>query len=148
MKPGRNDPCSCGSGKKYKHCCEVKTGPMSRYKSLVLVAAVLVIAGGVWIGEAFFSGDAGQGSFSQQPGSAPVGKVWSTEHGHWHDAPPGQALADSGQASVPKPPGPAPAVAGASDPLAATRELARHYPARRAKRSEQVGVCAAEPRTP
>jgi len=19
--PGRNDPCSCGSGKKYKHCC-------------------------------------------------------------------------------------------------------------------------------
>ena len=24
MKPGRNDPCSCGSGKKYKHCCEGK----------------------------------------------------------------------------------------------------------------------------
>ena len=21
MKPGRNDPCSCGSGRKYKHCC-------------------------------------------------------------------------------------------------------------------------------
>jgi hypothetical protein len=21
MIPGRNDPCSCGSGKKYKHCC-------------------------------------------------------------------------------------------------------------------------------
>lgn len=20
-KPGRNDPCSCGSGKKYKRCC-------------------------------------------------------------------------------------------------------------------------------
>ena len=20
-KPGRNDPCTCGSGKKYKHCC-------------------------------------------------------------------------------------------------------------------------------
>jgi len=19
--PGRNDPCPCGSGKKYKHCC-------------------------------------------------------------------------------------------------------------------------------
>jgi len=19
--PGRNEPCSCGSGKKYKHCC-------------------------------------------------------------------------------------------------------------------------------
>ena len=24
MKPGRNYPCSCGSGKKYKHCCEGK----------------------------------------------------------------------------------------------------------------------------
>src|SRR5882762_6267211 len=21
MKPGRNDPCPCGSGEKYKHCC-------------------------------------------------------------------------------------------------------------------------------
>ena len=21
MKPGRNDPCPCGSGKRYKHCC-------------------------------------------------------------------------------------------------------------------------------
>lgn len=25
MKPGKNDPCPCGSGKKYKHCCEGKT---------------------------------------------------------------------------------------------------------------------------
>ena len=24
MKPGRNDPCPCGSGKKYKHCCLLK----------------------------------------------------------------------------------------------------------------------------
>ena len=24
MKPGRNDPCICGSGKKYKNCCEGK----------------------------------------------------------------------------------------------------------------------------
>ena len=24
MKLGRNDPCSCGSGKKYKHCCQGK----------------------------------------------------------------------------------------------------------------------------
>ena len=24
MKPGRNDPCRCGSGKKYKHCCLLK----------------------------------------------------------------------------------------------------------------------------
>ncbi len=25
MKPGRNDPCPCGSGKKYKKCCEAKS---------------------------------------------------------------------------------------------------------------------------
>ncbi len=24
MKPGRNDPCICGSGKKYKNCCQTK----------------------------------------------------------------------------------------------------------------------------
>jgi len=24
MKPGRNDPCPCGSGKKYKKCCEAR----------------------------------------------------------------------------------------------------------------------------
>jgi hypothetical protein len=26
-KPGRNDPCPCGSGKKYKKCCLAKTAP-------------------------------------------------------------------------------------------------------------------------
>ncbi|MER3403670.1 MAG: hypothetical protein C4337_10430 [Armatimonadota bacterium] len=25
-KPGRNDPCPCGSGKKYKKCCYPKYG--------------------------------------------------------------------------------------------------------------------------
>ena len=29
MKPGRNNLCSCGSGKKYKHCCERKLTPHS-----------------------------------------------------------------------------------------------------------------------
>ncbi|XNM49082.1 SEC-C metal-binding domain-containing protein [Escherichia coli] len=23
-KPGRNDPCPCGSGKKFKQCCRIK----------------------------------------------------------------------------------------------------------------------------
>ncbi len=106
MKHRRNDPCPCGSGKKYKHCCEVKVGPLGRHKSLVLVAGVVVIVGGVWIGRAFFSSDAGQGSLSRPPGPAPPGKVWSPEHGHWHDARP--APATPGQALVPRPPGPAP----------------------------------------
>jgi predicted O-linked N-acetylglucosamine transferase (SPINDLY family) len=29
MKPGRNEPCSCGSGKKFKHCCEGKLSSRS-----------------------------------------------------------------------------------------------------------------------
>ena len=29
IKLGRNDPCSCGSGKKFKHCCEGKIPPHS-----------------------------------------------------------------------------------------------------------------------
>lgn len=27
---GRNDPCPCGSGKKYKKCCGLKSGPKQR----------------------------------------------------------------------------------------------------------------------
>ncbi|MBI5657962.1 MAG: SEC-C domain-containing protein, partial [Nitrosomonadales bacterium] len=26
-KPGRNDPCPCGSGKKYKQCCQQRKAP-------------------------------------------------------------------------------------------------------------------------
>ena len=35
MKPSRNDPCPCGSGKKYKHCCmgNAKASPTSRLLS-------------------------------------------------------------------------------------------------------------------
>ncbi len=68
----------------------------------------------------------------QPPGPAPAGKVWSTEHGHWHDAPttneissststtpnssspvfdilPGQEAAQSQNKPSPQPPGPVPA---------------------------------------
>lgn len=31
MRPGRNDPCTCGSGKKFKHCCEGKVA--SQFKT-------------------------------------------------------------------------------------------------------------------
>ncbi len=32
-KPGRNDACPCGSGKKYKHCCQLKETRASRTDS-------------------------------------------------------------------------------------------------------------------
>lgn len=31
-KISRNDPCPCGSGKKYKQCCLLKTGPGGKRK--------------------------------------------------------------------------------------------------------------------
>lgn len=31
-KIGRNDPCSCGSGKKYKQCCMLKKAPGQKRK--------------------------------------------------------------------------------------------------------------------
>lgn len=34
MKPGRNDPCICGSGKKYKKCCQEKLESHSPAQSL------------------------------------------------------------------------------------------------------------------
>ena len=38
-KIGRNDPCSCGSGKKFKKCCESKTQRRSIGSAQVLFGA-------------------------------------------------------------------------------------------------------------
>lgn len=35
-KVGRNDPCPCGSGKKYKKCCEQRLGPKRKFQASVL----------------------------------------------------------------------------------------------------------------
>ena len=49
-KIGRNDPCSCGSGKKYKSCCGLSAGLGSRQKwnkvltGLVCVCVLTVVA--------------------------------------------------------------------------------------------------------
>ena len=79
---GRNTPCPCGSGKKYKHCCALKESRARSQRSLwtgVLVA--LVLLGGLFLaGVAFTSDDGGSDGGSS-------GRVWSEEHGHWHDAP-------------------------------------------------------------
>lgn len=32
QKIGRNDPCPCGSGKKYKNCCMLKDKPAGKKK--------------------------------------------------------------------------------------------------------------------
>ncbi len=35
-KVGRNDPCPCGSGKKYKKCCEDKLGAKRKFEASVI----------------------------------------------------------------------------------------------------------------
>lgn len=154
MRTGRNEPCPCGSGKKFKHCCEEKMArPAS--KGMILLGAALAAlavvglipifgdktpapraaatapastpAAAVPATTAAAPAPAAQQQFTpgpQPPGAVPPGKVWSTEHGHWHDAQP--AGTDSpikieaapgvvatanpvGTPSTPPPPGPAPA---------------------------------------
>ena len=41
MKTGRNDPCHCGSGQKYKKCCEAKD-EAARVAQLAAEQAALV----------------------------------------------------------------------------------------------------------
>jgi hypothetical protein len=45
MAQGRNEPCACGSGKKYKHCCALKANrtPLGTRIVMALVALMLVI---------------------------------------------------------------------------------------------------------
>lgn len=40
MKPGRNDPCPCGSGKKFKKCCYDKFAAHSAAKLAASPAAI------------------------------------------------------------------------------------------------------------
>lgn len=72
-KIGRNEACPCGSGKKYKQCCESKAGGslMQSRVIMLLIAAAIVAA----ILAGFSSRDSGAGA-----------GVWSAEHGHYHDA--------------------------------------------------------------
>ena len=45
-KVGRNDPCPCGSGKKYKQCCERKARALSptAWIAIVGVAVAALVA--------------------------------------------------------------------------------------------------------
>jgi len=102
MKIGRNDPCHCGSEKKFKHCHQKKNLKNNNQNILIGVFVIAIIV--------FFIIDSSTNSQSNiipsntltntnnlisktKPSTpAPPGKVWSEEHGHWHDAPKNQNL--------------------------------------------------------
>lgn len=73
-KTGRNDPCPCGSGRKYKQCCALKQDRMSRL-SLLAVGGIVAAIAAVLIYT--FTGESGSGTR----------QVWDPAHGHYHNLP-------------------------------------------------------------
>ena len=76
MKVGRNDACPCGSGKKYKRCCEDTEQKRSSNMLLYVVGGTIV--GAVLLGILQFAGD------REATGA---NRVWDAAHGHYHNAP-------------------------------------------------------------
>ena len=74
-KPGRNDLCSCGSGRKFKKCCEGKTDASRTSRFLMIVVGIAVV-GALAVGVASFRGNSGNRAV----------RVWDPAHGHYHDA--------------------------------------------------------------
>ena len=104
MKINRNEPCHCGSGKKYKACHGLKTDE-TPWKKMAIYGGIALVA--IWfLKDVFSSASSGNAQ------SAPPGKVWSEEHGHYHDiaGSPSPSGINPGQAqlNVPQPEGPAP----------------------------------------
>ncbi len=76
QKPDRNDPCHCGSGKKYKNCHMEKDQSGIFSKTAMIGIAVALILGLVLAGVILTGGDAQQ--------DCPPGTTWSADHGHCH----------------------------------------------------------------
>ncbi len=72
---GRNDTCPCGSGKKFKKCCELKQGGR-RANNVMLIIVGLLMAAAVAAGISEFTADRSHAGRTQG--------VWSAEHGHYH----------------------------------------------------------------
>ncbi len=73
---GRNQPCPCGSGKKYKHCCALapQKGSMANRIFLSLIGLML-LTGAIFM--LMSLDDLGDDSGGPR-------RVWSEEHQHWH----------------------------------------------------------------
>jgi len=76
-KVGRNAPCPCGSGLKFKNCCMNKERTMPLYQKVLIGLLAVIAAIGAFNMIISFR--------SLEPGAGPpAGKVWSEEHQHWH----------------------------------------------------------------
>jgi hypothetical protein len=81
MKPGRNDPCACGSGRKYKHCCERKQIQRDEVRNTIGKSLFYILGSAILIFVAAAAIFALRGP--EAAGDEPT-RVWSAAHGHWH----------------------------------------------------------------
>ena len=93
-KIGRNDSCNCGSGKKYKACHGKSKEKSSHLWTITIILVLLIFWFFVFEPIALFTKKnsspnsirpTSSKKLNPEPGKAPPGKVWSPEHGHWHD---------------------------------------------------------------
>ena len=77
MKTGRNAPCPCGSGLKYKNCCLNRERKTPLYKKLLAGLVAVILTGGLIRAVIAFR------SIEPSASTGPA-KVWSEEHQHWH----------------------------------------------------------------
>lgn len=75
-EPERNDPCHCGSGRKYKNCCLDKDESKLTSK-LGIAGLVIAVILGLWLLGTVLSGD------NSSP-DCPPGEQWSQAHQHCH----------------------------------------------------------------
>jgi hypothetical protein len=74
-KTGRNDLCPCGSGRKFKKCCESKTSARRQSRVLMIVVGLAIVGGLAAAATSFRTTSTGGGV-----------RVWDPAHGHYHDA--------------------------------------------------------------
>lgn len=98
-KQGRNKLCDCGSGKKYKVCHgRIDKGLNQQWMIIFAIGVIFLIFFFVLSDSNSTNttntniaplpripSTVGNTGYQQPPGEAPPGKVWSPEHGHWHD---------------------------------------------------------------
>jgi SEC-C motif len=71
-KTGRNEPCPCGSKKKYKNCHAARSSQLTPWQRVGLGLAAAALVGGLVL------------AFVGREDSAAETGVWSPEHGHYH----------------------------------------------------------------
>jgi hypothetical protein len=72
---GRNHACPCGSGRKFKHCCEAKRQRLSTPIRVLLIVTGALLITGIVMGLS-------SSSFGTHTGA--TRGIWSAEHGHYH----------------------------------------------------------------